>query len=224
MAIDPTEERDDMPLPISSTLRAATGLVLVAMIAACGGGPAASGGPAKAPATTEASADATGGASPIAEATPGPSVVVPSLTADTPLVDILPKELGGEATQTYAFVGNDLSAIDSSAAMIFGSITSILKVDDADMTIGTAANSRASVIAIRIAGKSAQEITDAMVAARTLNATTTKDELDLGGKHVLKVTTTIAPLPFYVYAIQDVSFTIAGADESVVAEALSKLP
>ena len=225
MAIDPTEERDDMPLPISSTLRAATGLVLVAIIAACGGGPTASAqAPATAPATTEASADATGGASPIAEATPGPSVVVPSLTADTPLVDILPKELGGEATQTYAFVGNDLSAIDSSAAMIFGSITSILKVDDADLTIGTAANSRASVIAIRIAGKSAQDITDAMVAARTLNATTTKDELDLGGKHVLKVTTTIAPLPFYVYAIQDVSFTIAGADESVVAEALSKLP
>ena len=239
MAIDPTEERDDMPLPISSTLRAATGLVLVAIIAACGGGPTASAqAPATAPATTEASADATGGASPIAEATPGPSVVVPSLTADTPLVDILPKELGGEATQTYAFVGNDLSAIDPSAAMIFGSITSILwdvaSTDPAARagallrrvigTIGTAANSRASVIAIRIAGKSAQDITDAMVAARTLNATTTKDELDLGGKHVLKVTTTIAPLPFYVYAIQDVSFTIAGADESVVAEALSKLP
>lgn len=225
MAIEPTEERDDMPLPTSSMLRAATGLVLLAIVAACGGGPAASGqAPATAPATAEASAAPTGGVSPIAEATPAPSVVVPTLTADTPLVDILPAELGSEATQTHAFVGDDLSAIDPSAAMIFGSITTILKVDDADMTIGTAANSRASVIAIRIAGKSAQEITDAMVAARTLNATTTKDELDLGGKHVLKITTTIAPLPFYVYATQDVSFTIAGADESVVTEALSKLP
>jgi hypothetical protein len=63
-----------------------------------------------------------------------------------------------------------------------------------------------------------------MVAARTLNATTTKDEIDLGGKRVVKITTTIAPLPFYVYGTQDASFTIAGADESIVAEALSKLP
>ena len=140
------------------------------------------------------------------------------------MVDILPAELGGEATQTFAFVGDDLGNLDSSAAMIFGSVTTILKVDASDMTIGTASNSRASIIAIRVAGKSAQEVTDAMVAARTLNATTTKDELDLGGKHVVKITTTIAPLPFYVYSTQDVSFTIAGADESVVTEALSKLP
>lgn len=41
---------------------------------------------------------------------------------------------------------------------------------------------------------------------------------------MVKITTTIAPLPFYVYATQDVSFTIAGADEGLVTEALSKLP
>jgi hypothetical protein len=213
--------------PISSTLRATAILVLAALIAGCGGGAPSTQAPSGAPpASTAASAAPTESAlsSAIPEATPPPSVVVPSLTAATPLVDILPAELGGEATQRNAFVGDDLSAIDSSAAMIFGSVTSILKVDGAAMTIGTAANSRASVIAIRVAGKSAQEITDAMTAGRTLNATTTKDELDLGGKHVVKITTTIAPLPFYVYATQDVSFTVAGADESVVTEALSNLP
>lgn len=213
--------------PISSTLRATTILVLAAVIAGCGGGAATTQAPSAAPpASTEASAAPSGSAlsSAIPEATPAPSLVVPSLTPETPLVDILPAELGGEATQTFAFVGDDLSAIDPSASMIFGSMTSILKVDAADMTIGTASNSRASIIAIRVAGKSAQEVTDAMVAARTLNATTTKDEIDLGGKRVVKITTTIAPLPFYVYATQDVSFTIAGADEGVVTEALSKLP
>jgi hypothetical protein len=227
MAAQATEERDDMLNPISSTLRATTILVLAAVIAGCGGGAAATQAPSGAPpASTEASAARSGSAlsSAIPEATPAPSLVVPSLTAETPLVDILPAELGGEATQTVAFVGDDLSAIGASAAMIFGSVTSILKVDAADMTIGTASNTRASIIAIRVAGKSAQEVTDAMVAARTLNATTTKDEIDLGGKRVVKITTTIAPLPFYVYATQDVSFTIAGADEGVVTEALSKLP
>jgi hypothetical protein len=227
MAAQSTQERDDMLNPISSTLRATTILVLAAVIAGCGGGAATTQAPSAAPpASTEASAAPSGSAlsSAIPEATPAPSLVVPSLTAETPLVDILPAELGGEATQTFAFVGDDLSAIGASAAMIFGSVTSILKVDAADMTIGTASNSRASIIAIRVAGKSAQEVTDAMVAARTLNATTTKDEIDLGGKRVVKITTTIAPLPFYVYGTQDASFTIAGADESIVAEALSKLP
>jgi hypothetical protein len=216
-----------MPTPISSTLRATTILVIAAAVAGCGGGAPATQAPSNAPPrSAEASAAPIGSAagSLLTGPTPVPSVVVPSLTADMALIDILPAELGGEATQTFAFSGDDLSAIDSSAAMILGSVTTILKVDAADMTIGTASNSRASIIAIRVAGKSAQEVTDAMIAARTLNATTTKDELDLGGKHVVKITTTIAPLPFYMYATQDVSVTIAGADESVVAEALSKLP
>jgi hypothetical protein len=108
--------------------------------------------------------------------------------------------------------------------MIFDGIVEQLGAKSADLTIGTASNGKASVIAIRVAGKSAQQIGDAMIAGRTLNATTTKDELDLAGKHVVKVTTTIAPLPFYIYGADDVSFTIAGADESIVAEALSKLP
>ena len=166
----------------------------------------------------------TAASSAIPEATPAPSVVAPSLSAGTPLVDILPAELGGEATQKLALVGDDLTSLDGSTAMVFGSLLNFIDADGADMTIGAASTARASVIAIRIKGKSATEVGDAMIKGRTLNATTTMDELDLGGKHVIKVTTTIAPLPFYVYGTQDVSFTIAGADEGIVAEALSKLP
>lgn len=150
--------------------------------------------------------------------------MAPSLGADTPLVDVLPTELGGVATQKLSFVGSDLGTIDPSASMIFEGIITALGADGADMTIGVASTAAASVIAIRVAGKTAAEIGDAMIGIRTLNATTTKDELDLGGKRVVKVTTTIAPLPFYVYGTGDVSFTVAGADESIVAEALSKLP
>src|SRR4029079_7191611 len=94
----------------------------------------------------------------------------------------------------------------------------------ADMTIGTATNEKATIVAVRVAGKSAQQVGEAMMSARPLNATTTKDELDLAGKHVVKVTTTIAPLPFYIYGAGDVSFTIAGADESIVAWVLAKRP
>ena len=176
--------------------------------------------------TPSASAPASDGlqASPISEPTSSASGAAPSLDAGTPLVDLLPAELGGTATTKFSFIGSDLSALEPSAAMIFDGIIQRLGAKGADMTIGTASNGKASVIAIRVAGKSGQEIGDAMIAGRTLNATTTKDELDLAGKHVVKVTTTISPLPFYIYGAGDVSFTIAGADESIVAEALSKLP
>lgn len=213
-----------MLMSTRALLRVGTSLTLAAAISACSS-PAGSNQPAT-PASAAAPTPIASASAPssAAAATPAPSVAVPSLGAGTPLVDILPAELGGEATQKYAFVGDDLTALDGSTAMVFASLQNVLGSDGSDMTIGSAANSRASVIAIRVTGKSAQEIGDAMIAGRTLNATTTKDELDLGGKHVVKVTTTIAPLPFYVYGTGDVSFTIAGADETIVAEALSKLP
>jgi hypothetical protein len=204
------------------------GFVLAVALAACSApavsSPAASGGASSAAPSSTAAATEIVDPSVAAEATPAASVTVPSLAADTPLVDVLPAELGGVATQKLSVVGSDLSAFDSSTAIIFQSILTILGAEGADMTVGIASNDRSSVIAIRVKGKSAQEIGDAMIAGRTLNATTTKDDLDLGGKHVVKVTTTTAPLPFYVYNTGDVSFTVAGADESIVTEALSKLP
>jgi hypothetical protein len=219
-----------MPDTTRAPLRTVIALVLAASIAACGGAAAtgqtaASAGTPEtaAPSASPASSDGAQGSA-IPEATSAASVVVPTLGADTPLVDILPAELAGAPTQKFSFVGSDLSALDPSAVMIFEGVLQGLDAAGADMTIGTATNAKASIIAIRVAGKTAQEIGDALIAGRTLNATTTKDELDLGGKHVVKVTTTVAPLPFYVYGTSDVSFTIAGADESIVAEALSKLP
>lgn len=163
-------------------------------------------------------------ASPISEPTSAASAGAPSFSAGTPLVDLLPAELGGTATTKFSFVGSDLSALEPSAAMIFDGIIQQLGAKGADMTIGTASNGKASVIAIRVAGKYAEQIGGAMMSARTLNASTTKDAVELGGKQAVKVTTTVAPLPFYIYGAGDVSFTIAGADESIVAEALSKLP
>ena len=201
-------------------------LLIAVALAACRGAdnqPASSGTPA-APPTQAASEASSGAPSTAPDSTPAGSVTVPSLDAGTPLVDVLPTELGGEPTQKLAFAGDDLSALDPSVAMVFGSLQNVLGSDGSDMTIGVATNSVASIIAIRVTGKSAQEVGDAMIAGRTLNATTTKDELDLGGKQVVKVTTTVAPVPFYVYGTSDVSFTISGLDETIVAEALSKLP
>ena len=163
-------------------------------------------------------------ASPVSEPTSAASAGTPSFSTGTPLVDLLPAELGGTATTKFSFVGSDLSALEPSAAMIFDGVIQQLGAKGADMTIGTATNGKATVVAVRVAGKDAEQIGEAMMSARTLNATTTKDELDLAGKHAVKVTTTISPLPFYMYGAGDVSFTIAGADESIVAEALSKLP
>ena len=219
-----------MPVTSHVAMRVGGTLVLAAAIAgvaACGS-PAVSGqaAPSASPAapTANASPAAPAESSAIPAATPSASVVVPSLGADTSLVDILPAELGGAPTQKLALTGSDLSSLDPSAAMIFVGVLNVLGTEGEDMTVGVAANSRASVIAIRVAGKTAKQVGDAMITGRVLNSTNTKDEIDLGGKHVIKVTTTTSPLPFYIYERGDVSFTVAGADESVVAEALSKLP
>ncbi len=204
-------------------------LVLAATISACGGA-AASNPPA--------SADATAAATPVAspaetgatesigppETAAAASVVVPTLAANTPLIDVLPAEIGGEAMTKDALVASDLSALDPSAAMVFGSLLNVLGSPDSDMTIGLAGNSKSSVIAVRVAGKTAAEVGEAMIAGRALNATTTREDLDLGGKRVIKVTTTTATVPFYVYGASDVSFTVAAVDETLVAEAFSKLP
>lgn len=210
-------------------MRLGGGLTLAIVIAACGGAttsnqPANSAAPTLPPAGTASTAPTEAAPSTTTSAPPAASVVVPTLDANTPLVDLLPDELGGTAMQKVALTGSDLSSIDPSAAMVFGSLQNVLGTADADMTIGAASSAKASVIAIRVKGKSAQLIGDAMIAGRALNATTTKDELDLGGKHVVKVTTTTAPVPFYVYGTGDVSFTISAVDETIVAEALSKLP
>jgi hypothetical protein len=210
-------------------VRAVSAVALAASILGCAGSATSGQTPSSAAADSEA-ASASAPASDAAQASPisdpgaGGSIVDPPLDADTPLIDLLPAELGGAATTKFSFVGSDLSAIEPSAAMIFDGIIQRLGAKSADMTIGTASNGKASVIAIRVTGKYAEQIGEAMMSARTLDATTTKDAIDLGGKHAVKVTTTIAPLPFYIYGTGDVSFTIAGADESIVAETLSKLP
>jgi hypothetical protein len=210
-------------------VRTVSAVALAVSILGCGGSAPTGQTPSSATAetaapNTSAQASDVARASPVSDPSAASSIVVPSLGADTSLVDLLPAELGGAATTKFSFVGSDLSAIEPSAAMIFDGIIQQLGAKSADLTIGTATNGQATVVAVRVAGKSAQQIGDAMIAGRTLNATTTKDELDLSGKHVVKVTTTIAPLPFYIYGAGDVSFTIAGADESIVVEALSKLP
>lgn len=210
-------------------LRFGSALVLSATLAACGGAaatgqPGATDGPASA--APVPSAAETGVAASLAPPPTAPqaSFVVPTLTATTPLIDVLPAEIGGEATQKNALSGSDLSALDASAAMVFGSLLNVLGSPDADMTIGLAGTSRASVIAVRVTGKTAAEVGLAMIAGRALNATTTKEDLDLGGKRVVKVTTTTATVPFYVYGAGDVSFTVAANDETLVAEVFSKLP
>ena len=209
--------------------RLGAALVLAATCAACGGAaatgaPGATDGPASA--TPVPSVAETGGGASLVPppTTPPASVVVPTLTATTPLIDVMPAEIGGETMQKNALVGTDLSAIPAEAAMVFGSLLNVLGSPDADMTVGLATNSKASVIAVRVAGKTAAQVGDAMIAGRALNATTTKEDLDLGGKRVVKVTTTTATVPFYVYGAGDVSFTVAAMDETLVAEAFSKLP
>jgi hypothetical protein len=215
--------------PTRALLRLGGVLVLAVTISACGGAgasnpPASADGPVEA--TPAPSAPDSGGAESVAPPSPPPSgsFAVPTLTATTPLVDVLPEEIGGEATLRNALVGSDLSAIQPEAAMVFGSLLNVLGSPDSDLTIGLASNSKSSVIAVRVAGKTAAEVGGAMIEGRTLNATTTKEDLELGGKQVTKVVTSTATVPFYVYSADDVSFTVAAADETLVVEALSKLP
>lgn len=213
-----------MPESVGTAMRIGAVLVLTAAIVACGG-PAASSQPASdggSPAPASAASDAPSGATP--EPTPSLSLAIPSLDANTPLVDIMPAQLAGAETHMISVVGSDLSAFDGSTAMIFESILTILGATGADMTVGIASTDDASIVAIRVKGKPAADVGKAMIDGRALNATTTKEDVELGGKQVAKITTTTTRVPFYVYASGDVSFTIAATDEATVAEALSKLP
>lgn len=212
-----------MPESSRAAMRIGSVLVLAAAIVACGG-PAASAQP-DSPTGTPAPASAPASASPSApEPTPSLSLAIPSLDADTPLVDIMPAQLAGAETHMISVVGSDLSAFDASTAIIFESILTILGATGADMTVGIASTDDASIVAIRVKGKPAADVGKAMIEGRTLNATTTNEDVNLGGKQVAKITTTTTRVPFYVYASGNVSFTIAATEESTVAEALSKLP
>jgi hypothetical protein len=153
-----------------------------------------------------------------------PGGVAPTIAANTPLIDLLPGELGGVPLQKLALDGSDLSSLDAASAIVFEQVVTVLGAESADMTIGVANGSTASVIAIRVTGATAAQIGEAMIAGRTLNATTTREDLTLAGKPVTKITTTTSSVPFYVHGAGDVSFTIAATDETIVAEALSKLP
>lgn len=211
-----------------SAVRVGLGLFLAAAIAACGnqaatGQPTTTGtSPRPAPRTAfPTPADAS---SPSPQATPSLSQSLPAPDGRSPLVDLLPTSLGGTATQKLELLGSDTSMFDASSAMIFESILTLLGVQGADMQIGIASTTGASIVALRVRAKGAKAVGDAMIAGRALNATTTKEAVDLGGKHAIKVTTTTATVPFYVYAHDDVSFTVAGTDAVAVAEALSKLP
>lgn len=208
-----------------TAVRIGGGLVLAAAIVACGG-PAVASQPASAAASATPQVATASAAATATEPAPTPSLTlaIPSPDAGSPLVDLLPAELGGTATQKLGVIGSDVSMFDAATATIFDGMLTLLDADGADMAIGIASNSRASIVAIRVKGKSAQEVGNAMIVGRALNATTTKDQVDLGGKHVTKVTTTTTKVPFYVYAKDDISFTVAGTDETIVAEALSKLP
>jgi hypothetical protein len=210
-----------MSTSLRAALRASTLVLAAALVGACGA-PAATTVPGSSAAPTAgpvATPGSTGGAPATA-----PGGVAPTIAANTPLIDLVPDELGGVTLQKLALDGSDLSSLDAASAIVFEQVVTVLGVESADMTIGVANGSTASVIAIRVTGATAAQIGEAMIAGRTLNATTTREDLTIAGKPVIKVTTTTSSVPFYVYGAGDVSFTIAATDETIVAEALSKLP
>jgi hypothetical protein len=207
-----------------SLIRVAGGLVLAAVMTACGGTAASSQPASVAPSAPPTAAASASPSDALPSPSPSLSQAIATPDAASSLVEMLPADLGGVATQKLEVLGSDTSMFDASTAIIFESILTILQAKGNDMAIGIASTSGASIVAIRVSGESAKDVGEAMISSRALNATTTKEELDIAGKHVIKVTTTTTRVPFYVYAAGDVSFTIAASDETLVAEALSKLP
>ncbi len=213
-----------MPELTRRALRIGGCLVLAVSIAACIEPAATSQQPSP---TKSARPSATPGSSAVASpsASLAPSITpIPSPDASKALVALLPAELGGVATQKLGVLGSDVSLFDPSTALIFESILTALGAQAPDMAIGIASANGASIVAIRVTGESAADIGEAMIAGRSADATPTKGEVDLGGKHAIKVTTTKTKAPFYIYASNDISFTVTAPAETIVAEALSKLP
>jgi hypothetical protein len=203
-------------MTVRTTIPALALLAGAILLAACGGGTAAT-----APGATQAAA-ATSTQAPAATDAGIPSFVLPSFHANSNLEKLIPTEVGGEPITTMSVSGADLIGLGSSE--VLSSVLTALGKQPSDLSAAFGGNSLIEIVAFQINGESGSQILDAF------NAQSQSDSIvsdaSFGGKSVKKIAPSGGGDATYVYTKDDVIFSVTGSDitDALLNEAFSKLP
>lgn len=192
--------------------------LLALLLAACGGSPASQ--------STAASEDE----APSIQPTPAPeeSEAAPSEPAEpseddgtgssgTPLANLLPDSIGGEARQ-------DLPLFDEATLAAMFAQQGV-DVGEVDFVIATYGESGLAVTAIRV--PDLEQANMEMMARMMAGMPETQgsvESVSLGGKTVVALTATDGGETGYLYFADGAAFVVAGGTEDQAAELLSQLP
>jgi hypothetical protein len=191
---------------------------LALLLAACGGSPASESSAAsedQAPSIAATPEPAPSDGSEPSEAA-APSEDSGSGSSGTPLADLLPDSLGGEARE-------DLDLDDQMIAALLAGQD--VEVGDVEFLISTYGDSGIGVTAIRI--PDLPQANMEMIARAMAGMPQTQGEIetiDLGGKSVIAIESGVDGVTGYMYLSGDAVFVIGGGNEDQAAEILEQLP
>jgi hypothetical protein len=196
------------------------------IVAACGatgssGSPAASAPAASEPAaspveSTAPSAEASASAEPSAE---------PSADAGGDLASMIPAAVGDVAMSVTVTDGE--SYVRANVNRQLSPILTAINKAPTDVTVATATGSAAGgatlfIDAVQVSGADAEAMLSAFETAAAAVPGTTVETADVGGKSVIKATTTSYTLA--LYASGDVLFYVQSPDAALVDQAIAALP
>jgi len=156
-----------------------------------------------------------------------PSFVLPSLSADKNLEDLLPDQLGGKAVQKLSVSGDQFLGMGEGSAGELQKVLTALGKKPSDLSVAFGGNENATVIAYRVKGVPAEQILTGLTTAFAGSNNATITDVTYGGKPVKKIVTTGSDAgTVYVYTAGDVVFLIGGEglSDALLNEAFSKLP
>jgi hypothetical protein len=183
-------------------------VLMLAMIASCGGAATESASPAATPST------------PVS--TPAPFA---SATASTsgPLEDLIPDEVGGVPLRKESIAGADLGELDPAEAANYAKV--LEKVDGPleAFAVVNAEGEGITIAAWRVEGTDGRQLGEAYIAFILGLGEAKVEDVTIGDKEVVRVTPSNTA-PTHVYVTGEVMFVVRAADTALLEEAFAALP
>ena len=198
-------------MTVRTTVRPLGLLAIALLVAACG-----SAAVTAAPPTPTAAPAATLGPAPTQASEP--TFVLPSVHGNVDLEKLIPSQIGGEPITTLSMTGADFVGSGSDATV--SAVLDQLHKQPSDLSVAFGGNSQIQIIAFQSNGVPAAQIVDAFynVSKSTLDATLS--DTTIAGKAAKKLTPTdTTQFPTYLYAKNDVVFTVAGPGDEAISDA-----
>lgn len=188
---------------------------LAIFVAACGSGTATN-----APTATQAPATQAPAATEPGQA----SFPIPSFHADQKLEALFPDSIGGETMTVLSVSGEEFMGLG--AAPELEAMLSALSKSASDMSVAYGSAGNVTIIGFKVAGVPGNTIFTALFDAYKQTNESTITDVTISGKSVKKVVPTDGTETSYVYAAQDVVFSVGGdgITDAQLNEVFSKLP